>query len=133
MFALFCIVVFASSGRVLPAAGRLMPGQPHAVPTNGTKVLAAARFAVFEFNRVNAEEQFEIVNITSAKIQVVAGINYILEVQLGSRTCRRNGTRTLWEPCDLSSKASSTVKMTGARMHKITGGTRTCGKGPSAC
>ncbi|XP_035029467.1 cystatin-F [Hippoglossus stenolepis] len=104
MFALFCIVVFASSGRVLPAAGRLMPGQPHAVPTNGTKVLAAARFAVFEFNRVNAEEQFEIVNITSAKIQVVAGINYILEVQLGSRTCRRNGTRTLWEPCDLSSK-----------------------------
>ncbi|XP_019943493.1 cystatin-like [Paralichthys olivaceus] len=98
MFALFSILVFASSGRVLAAtAGRLMPGQPHAVPANSTEVLAAARFAVFELNRVSPEEQFEIVNITSAKIQLVAGINYILEVQLGRTTC------TLGKPCDLTS------------------------------
>ncbi|XP_053292907.1 cystatin-C-like [Pleuronectes platessa] len=89
-------LVFASSGRVLPA-------QPHALPVNGSQVLAAAQFAVFEFNTVNAEQQFEVLNVTSANIHLVAGLDYILEVQLGSTTCTKSHRPTLGEPRDLSS------------------------------
>ncbi|CAB1443675.1 unnamed protein product [Pleuronectes platessa] len=84
---------------------------PHALPVNGTQVLAAAQFAVFEFNTVNAEQQFEVLNVTSANIHLVAGLDYILEVQLGSTKCTRSHRPTLGEPRDLSSfKASSTFQ-----------------------
>ncbi len=71
MFVWFCAVVCASAGRFV-AAGQVMTGQPHEVPVNSTEVVTAARFAVGEFNRANAEDQFayKIVSITSAKIQV---------------------------------------------------------------
>ncbi|XP_023261488.1 cystatin-like [Seriola lalandi dorsalis] len=100
MFVLLCIFVCASA----TTTGQVMTGQPRKVPVNNTKVLAAARFAVVEFNRDNAEDQlaYRIVNITSAKIQVVAGINYILEVQLGRTVCKKSDTADS-EPCDLQS------------------------------
>uniref|UniRef100_A0A4W6DUQ1 Cystatin domain-containing protein n=1 Tax=Lates calcarifer TaxID=8187 RepID=A0A4W6DUQ1_LATCA len=55
-----------------------------------TKVVTVARFAVVEFNKANTEDQFsyKIVNITS----VVAGINYILDVQLGRTVCKKSDT-----------------------------------------
>ena len=67
----FWISVCASLCRVVTAQHG-MTGQPREVPVNGTEVVAAARFAVVEFNRDNAEDQFayKILNITSAKIQV---------------------------------------------------------------
>ncbi|XP_039994550.1 cystatin-like [Xiphias gladius] len=104
MSVLFFIFVCASAGRV-GNTGQVMTGQPHEVQANSTKVLAAARFAVVEFNRANAEDQFayKIVNITSAKIQVVAGINYILEVQLGRTVCKKSDTADS-EPCDFHSE-----------------------------
>ncbi|XP_059215611.1 cystatin-like [Centropristis striata] len=104
MFVWFCIFVCASVGRFV-TAGRRMTGQPHEVPVNSNKVLTAARFAVVEFNTANAEEQFayKIVDITSAKIQLVAGINYILEMQLGRTMCKRNGTADS-QPCVLHSE-----------------------------
>ncbi|XP_033957273.1 cystatin-like [Pseudochaenichthys georgianus] len=94
MFVCFVIFVCALSGPLV-TANHVMTGQPHEVPVNSTDVLRAARFAVVEFNRANAaEEQFTytIVNITSAKIQVVAGINYILDMHLGRTVCKRNDT-----------------------------------------
>ncbi|XP_051234708.1 cystatin-like [Dicentrarchus labrax] len=99
MFAWFCIFVCASAG-CLVAAEYTMPGQPLEVPVNSAKVLRAARFAMVEFNRDNAEDLFayKIVNITSAKIQVVAGINYILEVKLGRTMCKTSDTIDT-EPC----------------------------------
>ncbi|XP_040906292.1 cystatin-F-like [Toxotes jaculatrix] len=104
MFVLFCLFVCASAGR-FENVGEVMTGQPHEVPTNSTKVLAAARFAVVEFNRANTEDVFvyEIVNITSAKIQVVAGINYILEVRLGHTVCKESNKADS-KPCDFQSK-----------------------------
>ncbi|XP_044228879.1 cystatin-like [Thunnus albacares] len=93
MLVWFCIVVCASAGRFV-TAGQVMVGQPHRVPANNTKVLTAARFAVVEFNRANAEDQFayKIVKIKSAKIQVVAGINYILDVKLRRTMCKKSDT-----------------------------------------
>lgn len=66
MIVWFCVFIWAS------VDGQIITGEPHSVPVNGTQVLAAARFAVAEFNGVNAEEQFvyRIMTITSAKIQV---------------------------------------------------------------
>lgn len=65
-----CIFDIVSTG-AFETAGRVMPGQPHHVPVNNTKVLAAAQFAVVEFNRAYAEKfYYKIVNITSARVQV---------------------------------------------------------------
>ncbi|XP_035519895.1 cystatin-like [Morone saxatilis] len=100
MFAWFCIFVCASAGCVVAVHEYTMPGQPHEVPVNSTGVVRAALFAMVEYNRDNAEDLFayKIVNITSAKIQVVAGINYILEVKLGRTMCKTSDT-TDTEPC----------------------------------
>uniref|UniRef100_A0A3Q3ETA3 Cystatin-like n=1 Tax=Labrus bergylta TaxID=56723 RepID=A0A3Q3ETA3_9LABR len=91
----FCVylVFFASFGRVL-IAEHMMIGQPQDVLVNNTNVLKAARFAVVEFNRANTDHQFDykIVNITSAKIQVVAGLNYILDVLLGRTMCKTDSS-----------------------------------------
>uniref|UniRef100_A0A8C2ZJF0 Cystatin domain-containing protein n=1 Tax=Cyclopterus lumpus TaxID=8103 RepID=A0A8C2ZJF0_CYCLU len=90
MFVWFCVVACASAASLV-SGEKVKTGQPHKVPVNGTKVLRAAHFAVVEFNRANAEEQFayKTVNITSAKIQIVAGINYIMEMLLGRTMCKR--------------------------------------------
>uniref|UniRef100_A0AAQ5YQL4 Cystatin domain-containing protein n=1 Tax=Amphiprion ocellaris TaxID=80972 RepID=A0AAQ5YQL4_AMPOC len=78
----------------LVTVGQFMTGEPHSVPVNNSQVLTAARFAVVEFNKANTQERFayKIMNITSAKMQIVAGINYILEVRLGRTVCKRNDT-----------------------------------------
>ncbi|XP_049927493.1 cystatin-like [Epinephelus moara] len=104
MFVWVCIYVFASAGRCV-TGGHVMTGQPYEVPVNSSQVLTAARFAVGEFNRANAEDHFayKIVNITSAKIQMVAGINYILEMQLGRTMCNRSDTVDS-EPCVFNSE-----------------------------
>uniref|UniRef100_A0A3Q3N8L2 Cystatin-F-like n=1 Tax=Mastacembelus armatus TaxID=205130 RepID=A0A3Q3N8L2_9TELE len=75
-------------------AARAMPGQPTDAQVNSPQVLAAASFAVDEFNRGNLGDPFlyKIVRIKSAKVQVVAGLNFFLKVQLGRTTCRRSGS-----------------------------------------
>uniref|UniRef100_A0AAX7UEU3 Cystatin domain-containing protein n=1 Tax=Astatotilapia calliptera TaxID=8154 RepID=A0AAX7UEU3_ASTCA len=69
-------------------------------------VLTAAHFAVAEFNKVNAGEMFayKTVAITSAKIQVVAGIKYILDMLLGQTVCSRNHAAADSEPCAFQSR-----------------------------
>uniref|UniRef100_A0A8C2ZJJ0 Cystatin domain-containing protein n=1 Tax=Cyclopterus lumpus TaxID=8103 RepID=A0A8C2ZJJ0_CYCLU len=81
MFVWFCVVACASAASLV-SGEKVKTGQPHKVPVNGTKVLRAAHFAVVEFNRANAEEQF-------AYKTIVAGINYIMEMLLGRTMCKR--------------------------------------------
>uniref|UniRef100_A0AAX7SHG6 Cystatin domain-containing protein n=1 Tax=Astatotilapia calliptera TaxID=8154 RepID=A0AAX7SHG6_ASTCA len=90
MFAWFFVFVFVCV--CASAAEQTMTGEPRRVPVNDTRVLTAAHFAVAEFNKVNAGEMFayKTVAITSAKIQVVAGIKYILDMLLGQTVCSRN-------------------------------------------
>uniref|UniRef100_A0A671YL28 Cystatin domain-containing protein n=1 Tax=Sparus aurata TaxID=8175 RepID=A0A671YL28_SPAAU len=102
----FCISVCASLCRVVTAQ-QGMTGQPREVPVNGTEVQAAARFAVVEFNRDNAEDQFVTLHsgvdvaltlkkkktsVNEFSSQVVAGINLILEVRLGRTVCKSSDT-----------------------------------------
>ncbi|XP_005744882.1 cystatin-SA-like [Pundamilia nyererei] len=100
MFAWFFVFVCAS------AAEQTMTGEPRRVPVNDTRVLTAAHFAVAEFNKVNAGEMFayKTVAITSAKIQVVAGIKYILDMLLGQTVCSRNHAAADSEPCAFQSR-----------------------------
>ncbi|XP_039857559.1 cystatin-SA-like [Simochromis diagramma] len=100
MFAWFFVFVCAS------AAEQTMTGEPRSVPVNDTRVLTAAHFAVAEFNKVNAGEMFayKTVAITSAKIQVVAGIKYILDMLLGQTVCSRNHAAADSEPCAFQSR-----------------------------
>ncbi|KAG8000129.1 Cystatin [Nibea albiflora] len=104
MFFWFCIVLCASVGRFVTTKD-VMTGEPREVAVNGTKVVTAARFAAVEFNRANTEDAFayKIANISSAKIQVVAGINYILEVKLSRTMCKTSDT-TDGEACDYHSE-----------------------------
>ncbi|XP_073338673.1 cystatin-like [Pagrus major] len=99
-----CISLCAWLSRVVTAQ-HVMTGQPREVPVNGTEVEAAARFAVFEFNRDYTEDRFayKIMNITSAKIQVVAGIKLILEVRLGRTVCKSSDTSD-GEACGFNSE-----------------------------
>ncbi|XP_040033670.2 cystatin [Gasterosteus aculeatus] len=96
MFFWCCVVLFASAGWSVDAAEG-MTGEPRAVPVNDTEVLRAAHFAVSEFN---AEQRvaYKLVSIKSAKIQVVAGVNYILEVLLGRAKCQSLSAAQT-EPC----------------------------------
>ncbi|XP_072293328.1 cystatin-C-like [Eucyclogobius newberryi] len=68
-----------------------MTGHPRDVSVQNRKVWRAAQFAVGEFNQASTQEPFsyEIISVTSAKVQVVAGINYIMEVRL-RRVCKRS-------------------------------------------
>uniref|UniRef100_A0A8C8A017 Cystatin domain-containing protein n=1 Tax=Oryzias sinensis TaxID=183150 RepID=A0A8C8A017_9TELE len=61
---------------------------------SSANVSTAARFAIGEFNKANTEEHYayKILNITSARMQIVAGINYILDAQLGRTVCKRKDT-----------------------------------------
>ncbi|XP_056147421.1 cystatin-like [Lampris incognitus] len=85
LFIGFCLC-FVASGQAV------MTGEPHAVPPNRTDVRREALFALREFNRDNVQDEFtyKLLNITSAKTQVVAGINYILDVQLGRTLCKKS-------------------------------------------
>ncbi|CAG6017089.1 unnamed protein product [Menidia menidia] len=102
MFVCFLFVVCVLAAGRFPDAKHVMIGQPQKVPVNSPSVVKAARFAVVEFNRANIQEQFayKVLNITSAKTQIVAGINYILDVNLGRTVCRRRDTNDT-KPCAL--------------------------------
>uniref|UniRef100_A0A3P8PJT6 Cystatin domain-containing protein n=1 Tax=Astatotilapia calliptera TaxID=8154 RepID=A0A3P8PJT6_ASTCA len=110
MFAWFFVFVFVCV--CASAAEQTMTGEPRRVPVNDTRVLTAAHFAVAEFNKVNAGEMFayKTVAITSAKIQVVAGIKYILDMLLGQTVCSRNHAAADSEPCAFQSRHEIWIK-----------------------
>uniref|UniRef100_A0A7N8XU84 Cystatin-F-like n=1 Tax=Mastacembelus armatus TaxID=205130 RepID=A0A7N8XU84_9TELE len=83
-----------------------MPGQPTDAQVNSPQVLAAASFAVDEFNRGNLGDPFlyKIVRIKSAKVQVNVYI-----VQLGRTTCRRSGS-TVKSSCNFQSPRKASLR-----------------------
>ncbi|XP_029963457.1 cystatin-C-like [Salarias fasciatus] len=92
MFVWLCVFLCAwGTGGSARAPGGLLLGGPRRVPVDGAPVVSAARFAVAQFNKVNEEERFayKLMNITSAKMQVVAGVNYFLDALLGRTVCGR--------------------------------------------
>ncbi|XP_061084097.1 cystatin-C-like isoform X2 [Conger conger] len=75
----------------LAAASPVMTGAPFDVPPDRTDVLRAARFAVYEYNREFSDEEYayKTTSIASSKVQVVAGLNFILDVYLALTQCKK--------------------------------------------
>ncbi|XP_077438632.1 uncharacterized protein LOC144061768 [Vanacampus margaritifer] len=94
MFALACVSLFGTT--ITGPNGRranYMTGQTRQVSVSDRRVLAAARFAVAEFNRINPEAQFlyNLVNITSAEVQVVSLLGIFPGYAAGPCTGLREG------------------------------------------
>ncbi|XP_032358835.1 cystatin-C [Etheostoma spectabile] len=115
LFVWFCVFVSAFIGRFVTEHS-LVDGGFQDVPVNRTDVLEAAQFAVVEFNKLNTEDVFNyaILNTISAKMQVVGGFNYFLEMLLGRATCK-----TAANDCDSNSepKASDPLLPCGIRVY----------------
>nr|XP_006007112.1 PREDICTED: cathepsin F-like [Latimeria chalumnae] len=83
-----------------PAAGTLL-GAPQQVSTSDPAVLKAAAFAQQRYNLgSNGVFLSKVLRIVSAQKQVVEGIKYILEVEMGDTVCKKGITSEL-ESCDL--------------------------------
>ncbi|XP_035671867.1 kininogen-1-like [Branchiostoma floridae] len=95
----------SSSCRTPRSKRQLMPGGlnggHHPTDTNSQKVLEMAAFAVDTINdQSNSMYLSKLVHIHSASTQVVAGINYHLELEIGATTCSKGDSASL-EDCDL--------------------------------
>ncbi|XP_041106090.1 cystatin-F-like [Polyodon spathula] len=72
------------------------PGAAKPISTNNTGVQTAAKTATYEFNnRSNDIFLFKVSAIDDAKVQVVKGIKYILEVKITRTVCRKTGNPDL--------------------------------------
>ncbi|XP_030012275.1 cystatin-C-like isoform X2 [Sphaeramia orbicularis] len=76
------------------AAGHAWVGHLRQVPVNRSDVRTAAELAVVEFNKANTEDPhtYRIDKITSAKMQIVAGVMYVLDVELENTRCNKSHT-----------------------------------------
>ncbi|KAJ8384766.1 hypothetical protein AAFF_G00198520 [Aldrovandia affinis] len=80
----------------------VMTGAPIDVPSNRSDVQRAARFAVNTYNKVITTEEYayKSTSIVSSEVQVVAGLNFIMEVNLGLTQCKKTQTIDV-ESCPL--------------------------------
>lgn len=66
------------------------PGFPKAIKTNNPEVLRAARLSVEKFNNcTNDAFLFKESRVSRALVQIVKGLKYMLDVQIGRTTCKK--------------------------------------------
>ncbi|KAG9484218.1 hypothetical protein GDO78_009892 [Eleutherodactylus coqui] len=71
--------------------GGMMTGSYTSIPTNNTNVVQAANFAVMRYNQQSNDAHFyKRLDISSAEKQLVNGINYMITMQIGETSCRKN-------------------------------------------
>ncbi|XP_075452403.1 cystatin-like [Ascaphus truei] len=76
-------------------------GAPEDINPNLPEVKKAASFAVNAYNKESKDEYlYKVLKIISAKAQYLAGINYILEVEIGRTQCKKGATKSA-ESCAL--------------------------------
>lgn len=76
------------------------PGFPKTIKTNNPGVLKAARHSVEKFNNcTNDIFLFKESHVSKALVQVVKGLKYMLQVEIGRTTCRKTMHRQL-DNCD---------------------------------
>ncbi|KAM5164534.1 cystatin-like [Mantella aurantiaca] len=83
------------------AANDEFPGAPQKIDPNDQDVLKAATFAVNLFNQQSKKEcEYKLVNIVSADSQIVAGVIYTLNVEIGKTDCKKDTTSDV-QSCNL--------------------------------
>nr|P01038.2 RecName: Full=Cystatin; AltName: Full=Egg-white cystatin; AltName: Full=Ovocystatin; Flags: Precursor [Gallus gallus]AAA48744.1 cystatin precursor [Gallus gallus] len=91
-----CVVLLAAAlmlvGAVLGSEDRSrLLGAPVPVDENDEGLQRALQFAMAEYNRAsNDKYSSRVVRVISAKRQLVSGIKYILQVEIGRTTCPKS-------------------------------------------
>uniref|UniRef100_UPI00398ECA2D cystatin-like n=1 Tax=Pristiophorus japonicus TaxID=55135 RepID=UPI00398ECA2D len=81
-------LVFAAA--LLLACAYSVPGTSELISPDDPEALKAAGFAMAEYNKASNDMFLhKVVSIVSAQRQIVAGIKYILEVEVGKTQCRQ--------------------------------------------
>ncbi|XP_020365378.1 cystatin-like [Rhincodon typus] len=89
--------------------GKHLLGAPDRVSSDDPEVQKAVHFAVTEYNKAS-NDMFasKVMRILSAERQIVSGIKYILEVELGRTQCKQGKFHDL-ETCDFSATPHKTL------------------------
>ncbi|XP_053434310.1 cystatin-F [Nycticebus coucang] len=115
LLALYCLVLSAPGDPAPDFCSQdlnlgVKPGFPEPVKTNNQRVLEAARHSVEKFNNcTNDMFLFKESHIRRALVQIVKGLKYMLEVEIGRTTCKKNRHPSL-DNCDF--QTNRTLKLT---------------------
>ncbi|XP_004441987.1 PREDICTED: cystatin-F [Ceratotherium simum simum] len=86
------------------------PGFPKTIKTNDAGVLKAARHSVERFNNCTDDIfLFKESHISRALVQIVTGLRYMLDVEIGRTTCKKTKHPSL-DNCDF--QTNGTLKRT---------------------
>ncbi|KAM9316784.1 cystatin-2-like [Gastrophryne carolinensis] len=85
----------------------LTAGGQQRVDPSDPNVVKAARFAINGFNQQSKNEyKYKLMNILSADEQIVEGVIYTLNVQMGKTDCRKDSTMDI-QTCSLMQKSNT--------------------------
>ncbi|KAJ6653498.1 hypothetical protein lerEdw1_009170 [Lerista edwardsae] len=102
----FCVLILCDVARISAGNSRqlpnstIKPGFPIPIKTNDPGVQSAARFGVYTYNnKSNDIFLFKESNINKAMLQVVRGLKYELDVDIGRTICSKR-THANLDRCD---------------------------------
>ncbi|XP_036911400.1 cystatin-F [Sturnira hondurensis] len=97
----------------------MKPGFPKTIKINHPGVLKAARHSVERFNNyTNDIFLFKESHVSRALVQIVKGLKYILDMEIGRATCKKTKHPTL-DDCDF--QTNHTLKMTESSNENVLG------------
>lgn len=97
MTAVRCLLLLVLLIAVAPSIGQPPPGAYRPVSTNDKDVIKAARFAVRERSKT---DKMTLVKILNAQAQVVAGMNYRLDLAVRVDNKLREADAVVWSKLD---------------------------------
>ncbi|NXA39336.1 CYTF protein, partial [Eudromia elegans] len=75
---------------VLSPCSTTKPGSPVPMNTNNSGVRKAARFGVYQYNNSSNDLfLFKEMQIDKAMVQIVRGLKYMLQVEIGRTVCKK--------------------------------------------
>ncbi|XP_068135675.1 cystatin-like [Hyperolius riggenbachi] len=99
------------------ASSDMLVGGPETIDPSDPQVLQAARFALSGFNQQLKEDyKFKLLKVVSAEAQVVAGVIYTVNVDIGKTDCKKDSTSdaqscSLMQNSNLAQTLSCTFKV----------------------
>ncbi|KAF5924988.1 hypothetical protein HPG69_008663 [Diceros bicornis minor] len=104
----FCVSLSDFCSQILNSD--VKPGFPKTIKTNDAGVLKAARHSVERFNNCTDDIfLFKESHISRALVQIVKGLKYMLDVEIGRTTCKKTKHPSL-DNCDF--QTNGTLKRT---------------------
>ncbi|KAM4770896.1 cystatin-like [Rhinophrynus dorsalis] len=93
MAARFCLCFSALSLLIAFVSGNVLVGAPENIDPNDPGVQKAVSVAMKEYNvKSNEETLYKVIKVVSAKAQVVAGVKYFIDVEIGKTNCNKHQT-----------------------------------------